>query len=222
MKKLFSTILVLGLLLGGNAYSELIKAEDLMKENYQCKNIINQNEWTFSFSKISNKNYHIKASNNSAGKLFAKLTTPNDLIWYQIIEPEGDGSLILNILNLRPENENQPNFMSFLIFFEADYTREDFKKLVNSYNLSEQAFYDQAANFVKTKLKFGKESYDKGNWINLDRGICKSNYKSKIDTNQTSTEKFKDLQKKIESLNKDKKDKTKKFDRKKVIKLKKE
>ena len=222
MKKLFSTILVLGLLLGGNAYSELIKAEDLMKENYQCKNIINQNEWTFSFSKISNKNYHIKASNNSAGKLFAKLTTPNDLIWYQIIEPEGDGSLILNILNLRPENENQPNFMSFLIFFEADYTREDFKKLVNSYNLSEQAFYDQAANFVKTKLKFGKESYDKGNWINLDRGICKSNYKSKIDTNQTSTEKFKDLQKKIESLNKDKKDKTKKIDRKKVIKLKKE
>ena len=221
MKKLLS-IIVLGLLLSGNAYSELIKAEDLMKENYQCKNIINQNEWTFSFSKISNKNYHIKASNNSAGKLFAKLTTPNDLIWYQIIEPEGDGSLILNILNLRPENENQPNFMSFLIFFEADYTREDFKKLVNSYNLSEQAFYDQAANFVKTKLKFGKESYDKGNWINLDRGICKSNYKSKIDTNQTSTEKFKDLQKKIESLNKDKKDKTKKIPRAKVIKPKKE
>ena len=221
MKKLLS-ILVICSLLGGNAYAELIKAEDLMKENYQCKNIINQNEWTFSFSKISNKNYHIKASNNSAGKLFAKLTTPNDLIWYQIIEPEGDGSLILNILNLRPENENQPNFMSFLIFFEADYTREDFKKLVNSYNLSEQAFYDQAANFVKTKLKFGKESYDKGNWINLDRGICKSNYKSKIDTNQTSTEKFKDLQKKIESLNKDKKDKTKKIPRAKVIKPKKE
>ena len=221
MKKLLS-IIVLSLLLSGNAYSELIKAEDLMKENYQCKNIINQNEWTFSFSKISNKNYHIKASNNSAGKLFAKLTTPNDLIWYQIIEPEGDGSLILNILNLRPENENQPNFMSFLIFFEADYTREDFKKLVNSYNLSEQAFYDQAANFVKTKLKFGKESYDKGNWINLDRGICKSNHKSKIDTNQTSTEKFKDLQKKIESLNKDKKDKTKKIPRAKVIKPKKE
>ena len=218
----FLSILLLGLLLSGNAYAELIKAEDLMKENYQCKNIINQNEWTFSFSKISNKNYHIKASNNSAGKLFAKLTTPNDLIWYQIIEPEGDGSLILNILNLRPENENQPNFMSFLIFFEADYTREDFKKLVNSYNLSEQAFYDQAANFVKTKLKFGKESYDKGNWINLDRGICKSNYKSKIDTNQTSTEKFKDLQKKIESLNKDKKDKTKKIPRAKVIKPKKE
>ena len=221
MKKLLG-IIVLGLLLSGNAFAELIKAEDLMKENYQCKNIINQNEWTFSFSKISNKNYHIKASNNSAGKLFAKLTTPNDLIWYQIIEPEGDGSLILNILNLRPENENQPNFMSFLIFFEADYTREDFKKLVNSYNLSEQAFYDQAANFVKTKLKFGKESYDKGNWINLDRGICKSNYKSKIDTNQTSTEKFKDLQKKIESLNKDKKDKIKKIDRTKIIILKKE
>ena len=221
MKKLLS-IIVLSLLLSGNAYSELIKAEDLMRENYQCKNIINQNEWTFSFSKISNKNYHIKASNNSAGKLFAKLTTPNDLIWYQIIEPEGDGSLILNILNLRPENENQPNFMSFLIFFEADYTREDFKKLVDSYNLSEQAFYDQAANFVKTKLKFGKESYAKGNWTNLDRGICKSNYKSKIDTNQTSTEKFKDLQKKIESLNKDKKDKIKKIDRTKIIILKKE
>ena len=220
--KIFLSIITLSFLLSGNVYSESINTEDLMKENYQCKNIINQNEWTFSFSKISNKDYHVKASNNSAGKLFAKLTTPNDLVWYQIIEPEGDGSLILNILNLRPENENQPNFMSFLIFFEADYTREDFKKLVNSYNLSEQAFYDQAANFVKTKLKFGKESYDKGNWINLDRGICKSNYKSKIDTNQTSTEKFKDLQKKIESLNKDKKDKTKKFDRKKVIKLKKE
>ena len=217
--KIFLSIITLSFLLSGNVYSESINTEDLMKENYQCKNIINQNEWTFSFSKISNKNYHIKASNNSAGKLFAKLTTPNDLIWYQIIEPEGDGSLILNILNLRPENENQPNFMSFLIFFEADYTREDFKKLVNSYNLSEQAFYDQAANFVKTKLKFGKESYDKGNWINLDRGICKSNYKSKIDTNQTSTEKFKDLQKKIESLNKDK---TKKIPRAKVIKPKKE
>ena len=56
MKKLLS-IIVLSLLLSGNAYSELIKAEDLMKENYQCENIINQNEWTFSFSKISNKNY---------------------------------------------------------------------------------------------------------------------------------------------------------------------
>ena len=220
--KIFLSIITLSFLLSGNVYSELIKTEDLMKENYRCKNIINQNEWTFSFSKISNKDYHIKASNNSAGKLFAKLTTPNDLVWYQIIEPEGDGSLIMNVLNLRLKKEDLSNFMSVLIFFEADYTREDFKKLVDSYNLSEQAFYDQAANFVKTKLKFGEESYAKGNWTNLDRGICKSNHKSKIDTNQTSTEKFKDLQKKIESLNKDKKDKIKKIDRTKIIILKKE
>ena len=97
--KIFLSIITLSFLLSGNVYSELIKTEDLMKENYRCKNIINQNEWTFSFSKISNKDYHVKASNNSAGKLFAKLTTPNDLVWYQIIEPEGDGSLIMNVLN---------------------------------------------------------------------------------------------------------------------------
>ena len=72
-----------------------------MKENYQCQNIINQNEWTFSFSKISNKNYYVEASNNSIGKLFAELKTYKDLWWYQIIEPEGDGTTKKGIQYLR-------------------------------------------------------------------------------------------------------------------------
>ena len=174
MKKLLG-IVVLGLLWCNTSFAELVKTEDLMKENYQCQNIINQNEWTFSFSKISNKNYYVEASNNSIGKLFAELKTYNDLWWYQIIEPKGDGSLIINALELRPKRE--VNYMSILVFFVADYTKEDFRKLVDSYNESEQAFYNQADNFVKTKLELGKESHDKGNWMNLDRGICKSDYK---------------------------------------------
>jgi len=182
MKKLLA-ILFLGLLwcntsfagVADDALTNIKKIKDLLKGNYQCQNIINQNEWTFSFSKISNKNYYVEASNNSIGKLFAELKTYKDLWWYQIIEPEGDGSLIINALELSPKRE--VNYMSILVFFVADYTKEDFRKLVDSYNESEQAFYNQADNFVKTRLKLGKESHDKGNWMNLDRGICKSDYK---------------------------------------------
>tara|TARA_B100001964_G_C13669972_1_gene352856 strand:- start:92 stop:331 length:240 start_codon:yes stop_codon:yes gene_type:complete len=54
--------------------------------------------------------------------LFAELKTYKDLWWYQIIEPEGDGSLIINALELSPKRE--VNYMSILVFFVADYTKK--------------------------------------------------------------------------------------------------
>jgi len=129
MKKAIA-IIVFGLLwcntsfagVADDALTNIKKIKDLLKGNYQCQNIINQNEWTFSFSKISNKNYYVEASNNSIGKLFAELKTYKDLWWYQIIEPEGDGSLIINALELSPKRE--VNYMSILVFFVADYTKK--------------------------------------------------------------------------------------------------
>ena len=194
MKKLLG-IIVLGLLWCNVGFADVAKdaltyikeTEDLLKGNYKCEDIIEKTEWTFSFSKISNKNYYVEATNNSIGKLFGELETYNKLWWYQLVESEM--FLILNVLELRPKKYY--NYMSILIFFNADYTKEDFSKLVEAYNKSEQAFYNQADNFVKTKLELGKESHDKGNWMNLMRALCESDYKPELKLPKLDIEKLK-------------------------------
>ena len=65
------------------------------------------------------------------------------------------------------------NFMSIMIFFDADFTKEDLRKLIDSSNKSEQAFFNDADNFVETRVNSGSQ----GNFQNFDRGICKSDYK---------------------------------------------
>jgi hypothetical protein len=147
------------------------KIQDLLKGNYKCQSILTQGKWTFSFSKISRKNYYIENdSDKTSGKKFAELKY-NILFWYYILPVEGDSVLIANVLKLEPKRDE--NFMSIIIFFDGDFTKEDLRKLKDSSNESEQAFFNHADNFVETRINSGSQ----GNFQNFDRGICKSDYK---------------------------------------------
>ena len=175
--KLFLGILILGLFwcnvgFAENAIKEKIeKIQDLLKGNYKCQSILTQGKWTFSFSKISRKNYYIENdSDKTSGKKFAELKY-NILFWYYILPVEGDSVLIANVLKLEPKRDE--NFMSIIIFFDGDFTKEDLRKLKDSSNESEQAFFNHADNFVETRINSGSQ----GNFQNFDRGICKSDYK---------------------------------------------
>ena len=95
----------------------------------------------------------------------------NILFWYYILPVEGDSVLIANVLKLEPKRDE--NFMSIIIFFDGDFTKEDLRKLIDSSNKSEQAFFNDADNFVETRINSGSQ----GNFQNFDRGICKSDYK---------------------------------------------
>ena len=177
MKKLLG-ILVLGLLLSSNVFAATVedkikKMQDLLKGNYKCQSILTQGKWTFSFSKISRKNYYIKnvSDDNPPSKRFAVLKKYNILFWYYILPVQEDSVLIANVLKLDPKRDE--NFMSIIIFFDADFTKEDLRKLIDSSNKSEQAFFNDADNFVETRVNSGSQ----GNFQNFDRGICKSDYK---------------------------------------------
>ena len=93
------------------------------------------------------------------------------MFWYYILPVEGDSVLIANVLKLEPKRDE--NFMSIIIFFDGDFTKEDLRKLKDSSNESEQAFFNHADNFVETRINSGSQ----GNFQNFDRGICKSDYK---------------------------------------------
>ena len=184
MKKLLG-ILVLGLLLSSNVFAATVedkikKMQDLLKGNYKCQSILTQGKWTFSFSKISRKNYYIKnvSDDNPPSKRFAVLKKYNILFWYYILPVQEDSVsieegtvLIANVLKLDPKRDE--NFMSIIIFFDGDFTKEDLRKLIDSSNKSEQAFFNDADNFVETRVNSGSQ----GNFQNFDRGICKSDYK---------------------------------------------
>ena len=174
MKKLLG-ILVLGLLwcntvAASNVLDDRIKKiQDLLKGNYKCQSILTQGKWTFSFSKISGRNYYIKkvSDDKPPSKQFAVLKKYNILFWYYILPVQEDSVLIANVLKLDPKIDE--NFMSIIIFFDADFTKEDLRKLIDSSNKSEQAFFNDADNFVETRV-----SGSQGNFQNFDRAICKS------------------------------------------------
>jgi len=155
-----------------DALTNIKKTKDLLKGNYKCQSILTQGRWTFSFSKISGKNYYIKnvSDDNPPSKQFAVLKY-NMLFWYYILPVEEDSVLIANVLKLEPKRDE--NFMSIIIFFDGDFTKEDLRKLKDSSNESEQAFFNHADNFVETRINSGSQ----GNFQNFDRGICKSDYK---------------------------------------------
>ena len=60
---------------------KLQKIQDLLKGNYKCQSILTQGKWTFSFSKISGRNYYIKkvSDDNPPSKQFAVLKKYNIL-----------------------------------------------------------------------------------------------------------------------------------------------
>ncbi len=156
-----------------DALTNIKKTKDLLKGNYKCQSILTQGRWTFSFSEISGKNYYIKnvSDDNPPSKRFAVLKKYNMLFWYYILPVEEDSVLIANVLKLEPKRDE--NFMSIIIFFDGDFTKEDLRKLKDSSNESEQAFFNHADNFVETRINSGSQ----GNFQNFDRGICKSDYK---------------------------------------------
>ena len=153
-----------------DALTNIKKTKDLLKGNYKCQSILTQGRWTFSFSEISGKNYYIKnvSDDNPPSKQFAVLKKYNILFWYYILPVQEDSVLIANVLKLDPKIDE--NFMSIMIFFDADFTKEDLRKLIDSSNKSEQAFFNDADNFVETRVNSGSQ----GNFQNFDRGICKS------------------------------------------------
>ena len=174
MKKAIA-IIILGLLLVSNVFAATVedkikKMQDLLKGNYKCQSILTQGRWTFSFSEISGKNYYIKnvSDDNPPSKQFAELKEYNILFWYYILPVQEDSVLIANVLKLDPKIDE--NFMSIMIFFDADFTKEDLRKLIDSSNKSEQTFFDDADNFVETRVNSGSQ----GNFQNFDRAICKS------------------------------------------------
>ena len=88
-----------------DALTNIKKTEDLLKGNYKCQSILTQGRWTFSFSKISGKNYYIKnvSDDNPSSKQFGVLKKYNILFWYYILPVEENSVLIANVLKLDPK-----------------------------------------------------------------------------------------------------------------------
>ena len=111
----------------------------------------------------------------------------NQIWWYFIFDEDDANTLIVNVLDTRYEPPKD-NFGSFQIHFTGDYTKKDFNELnkvfikaqklskemgmKSAYIEAEEEFFAVADNFFRNKVKFGKESYDKGNWSTLERAIC--------------------------------------------------
>ena len=80
---------------------------------------------------------------------------------------------------------NDVNYLSIIIFFNADYKKEELNELEKWYigakNEPEDVysyipwefFFDAAHNFYSTRFAWGQESWEKGNWANLSRAVCK-------------------------------------------------
>tara|TARA_B110000238_G_scaffold186983_1_gene216661 strand:+ start:525 stop:1271 length:747 start_codon:yes stop_codon:yes gene_type:complete len=248
MKKLLS-IIVLSLLLSGNTYADhstehrlesLKEARNnhMLKTNAKCQNILNpQHEWVFLFSQSSRTNYYVKTDepyllktdgyeSNNFLKKFSR-NSSNYLTWFELYKDsefkkfkdlyilsrnEKGGALVINSLKHTAFENDLSNYYILIIFFNADYKRAEYEKLEKLYKESinegnknfgtnihikyQEAFFDEVNNFIRENkvLSFGKESFDKGNWANVLRAKCKPIGKGK----------------------------TKKIDRKRVIKLKKE
>ena len=180
MKKLLG-ILVLGLLVCNVAASDISKLtspvermKKLLKGNYKCQSIKTQGEWTFSFSRKyggAGINYYIKKNNDkTSNKWFAGLKYKG-LAWYYLLPVEGNKVLIANVLNLDPKSPPL-NFESIIIFFDTNFTKEYLEILENAANKSELIFFNEAHNFVHTRIKTNNASSE--SWENFDRAVCKS------------------------------------------------
>ena len=213
MKKL-SLYIFLGLLLIGNAYAghslkhrmEQMDDKNLLKRNDECQDILeSKNKWKFSFSQIGAESYYVDIEgsyptglddgygSNPFQKNFAGVKSDFRLFWYKLLKDENDddwNSLIINVLDYLPKESRPVNFISIMVFFNADYKKAEYKKLedlyieainegkvnfgTNTHIKYQKDFFNEAHNFLETRLVLGKESFDKGNWTNVFRAECKA------------------------------------------------
>jgi len=237
MKKLLG-ILVLGLLLSGNAYAEhslkhrqeqmeermeTINDKNLLKRNGKCQDILeSQNKWKFSFSQIGAESYYVNIEGSYPTsrdygygldifqKNFAGVKSDSRLFWYQLLKDKDDdnwNALIINVLEYFPKERYPVNFTSIMVFFNADYKKAEYKKLedlyikainegkinfgTNAHIKYQKVFFDEAHNFLETRLVLGKESYDKGNWMNMLRAECKVIPRKKTNKKKLNLEQLK-------------------------------
>jgi len=124
---------------------------------------------------------------------FAEVKPDFRLFWYELNKDENDdnwNSLIINVLNYLPKESRPVNFKSIMVFFNTDYKKAEYKKLedlyikainegkvnfgTNTHLKYQKDFFNEAHNFLETRLVLGKESFDKGNWTNVLRAECKA------------------------------------------------
>ena len=199
MKKL-SLYIFLGLLWCNAAISDIA---------FTCESIISPHQkWNFSFIRIDDDKTWIKIQGDYplgtdgygsswSDKKYAE-EKDRKLFWYEIfkdsefkkikglhIDPKNEQGSALILHLLTPPN-NDVNYLSIIIFFNADYKKEELNELEKSYIFAKnepdkdvysfipwEFFFDAAHNFYSTRFAWGQESWEKGNWANLSRAVCK-------------------------------------------------
>ena len=200
MKKLFLYVF-LSLLWCSNAISDIT-----------CESIISPNQtWNFSFTRIDDDKFWVKIRGNYplgndgygskwSDKKYAEEKKVHRLFWFELvkdtefkkikglhIDPKNKKGSALIVHRLVPHSEeNDVNYFSAIIFFNADYTKEELNKLEKWYIGAKnepdkdvysfipwEFFFDAAHNFYSTRFAWGQESWEKGNWANLNRAVCK-------------------------------------------------
>ena len=199
MKKL-SLYIFLGLLWCNAAISDIA---------FTCESIISPDQkWNFSFIRIDDDKTWVKIQgdyplgtdgygSNWSDMKYAK-EKDSRLFWYEVVKDtefkkikglhidsknEQGSALVFHLL--APPN-NDVNYLSIIIFFNADYKKEELNELEKWYIGAKnepdkdvysfipwELFFDAAHNFYSTRFVVGKESWDKGNWANLSRAVCK-------------------------------------------------
>jgi hypothetical protein len=213
MKKL-SLYIFLILMVIGNVYAdhslehirEQMDNKNLLKRNGECQDILeSKNKWKFLFSRKDAESYYVDIEgsyptgiddgygSNKFQKNFAGVKSDFKLFWYELNKDEKDddwNSLIINVLEYLPKESKPENFISIMVFFNADYKKAEYKKLedlyikainegkinfgTNTHLKYQKDFFNEAHNFLETRLVLGKESWDKGNWTNVLRAECKA------------------------------------------------
>ena len=194
--------MVLGLLWCNVAISDIA---------FTCESIISPHQkWNFSFIRIDDDKTWVKIQgdyplgSDGYGSSWSDMKYAKEkdrkLFWYEVVKdtefkkikglhinPKNKKGSALIVDRLVPHSEeNDVNYMSFIIFFNADYTKEELNKLEKWYIGAKnepdkdvysfipwEFFFDEAYNFFNDRVVFGKESWDKGNWANLNRAVCK-------------------------------------------------
>ena len=158
------------------------------KSIFKCKSIVSNEMFNFFYTDLEPASDGFIEADRIIfpGEKYSKILG-NQIWWYFILDEDNTNSLIINILDTNYEPPKD-NFGSFQINFTGDYTKKEFNELNKAYikakKLSkemgmksvyieaERNFFTLADKFFTTRVKFGKESYDKGNWSTLERAIC--------------------------------------------------
>lgn len=181
MKKIFISIIL-------SLFSLSTSSQANDKSVFECKSIVSNEIFNFFYTDLkTNYDGFIKADRIFfPGEKYSRILG-NQIWWYFIFDEDDANTLIVNVLDTT-NDPSKDNFGSFQIHFTADYTKKEFNELNEAYvkaiNLSkemgmksayvaaERDFFTLADKFFTTRVKFGKESWDKGNWSTLERAIC--------------------------------------------------